>query len=201
MSDYLVYTTTELASNSQDNQLEEFLSNFECQINLDIQNFVRNKAIDFEKRGIAVTHLVFLGHTNDFVGFFTLAIKILEVNVQSMSKSLAKRLARFGEIEEDNTIKIPAILIAQFGKNLSADIEKPISGVELMELALAYVTKAQSIVVGASSISNAKTTKTFLASMKLTILLSLMPAKPTIVMRLQVHAGSFSLHVICTKRS
>lgn len=148
MSDYLVYTTTELASNSQDNQLEEFLSNFECQINLDIQNFVRNKAIDFEKRGIAVTHLVFLGHTNDFVGFFTLAIKILEVNVQSMSKSLAKRLARFGEIEEDNTIKIPAILIAQFGKNLSADIEKPISGVELMELALAYVTKAQSIVGG-----------------------------------------------------
>ena len=58
---------------------KEILSEFSCPINLDVQNFLREKAIEFSRQGLSKTHLVFW-ETDDFqskelVGYYTIASK------------------------------------------------------------------------------------------------------------------------------
>jgi hypothetical protein len=76
----------------------DYLSDFSCAYNKDIETFLRNNAIDFSNRGIARTHLV-TGKIDDkdaILGYFTLANKILTISSNNLSKSMAKKIERFG---------------------------------------------------------------------------------------------------------
>lgn len=130
--------------------VDSYLKSYRCAKNADIEHFVRSNALDMERKGITVTYLVFSDSPRaSFAGFFSLTMKVLHLDGNSLSKSATKRLLRFGELDDGaSSIEIPAILIAQFGKNDDCPKECRISGDELMGLAIDKVQLAQSYIGG-----------------------------------------------------
>ncbi len=129
------------------------LSSFSCPLNKDIENFLKNKAIEFSKRTTAKTHLVFW-QTDDrkykeFVGYYTVASKVITVDRDILSNTEAKKLRNQGIYDESrHTYTVPAPLIAQLGKNYSNGNDTLISGADLLHLAVNKVRKIQKEIGG-----------------------------------------------------
>jgi hypothetical protein len=126
-------------------KVEDFLSGYSCSGNTDIEDFLRFRAIDFARQGIAQTHLV-IGDAHDgpeLLGFFSLANKVLELPALLLSKTDQKRAARFGIRTPHDTYQIPMPLIAQLGKNYSASLTSSIAGDELLSIACDKVLALQ----------------------------------------------------------
>ena len=82
------------------------------------------------------------------VGYFSLAMKMLTLKKVSLSKSTEKVISRFGYYDEDSdSYKVPAILVAQFGRNFSAN-SSSIPGSELMAITLRQVKEVLSFLSG-----------------------------------------------------
>ena len=83
--------------------------------------------------------------SSDLLGIFSLTLKV--VKMDDLSNSQKKKLLTSGKHSAAKYIsEIPAILIAQFGKNYKAD--KRISGDDLMNLVLIQIQKAREIIGG-----------------------------------------------------
>jgi len=114
------------------------LSDFCCPLAPDVEEFICEKAIDFAKRGWAQTHLVFI--TKDgkvaFIGYFTLALKVITVPVKNISKSVRKRISSFSTYDSSiDAFCLSAPLIAQLGKNFHNKYDKLITGRDLLTIA------------------------------------------------------------------
>lgn len=131
---------------------KKILSTFVCPFNLEIADFIHNKAVEFARRQIAVTFLVFTESEkgNVFAGYYTLANKFVTVSADTLSKTLQKRIEKFTQYDaalDKYLISMP--LIAQLGRNYSDSASKyPISGNELLNLSCQNVKKAQHIIGG-----------------------------------------------------
>ncbi len=120
------------------------LSTFLCHANKDIQNFLQMKAIDFAKKRISITYLVFDEETGSILGYFTLAHKVLYVPADGMSNNVKRRLERYGSFDKDtNSYLMSAFLLAQFGKNYALNEEERIGGLDLMECVDSVLKKIQ----------------------------------------------------------
>ena len=122
------------------------LASYSCPLNQDVESFVRDKAVDFARQGIAQTHLVFrtFGDESYLVGFFALANKVLVVREAEVSKSLFKRTRRFGLYDESShSVSIAVPLVAQLGKNYAEGHDLLISGNDLLEVACSTVSAIQ----------------------------------------------------------
>jgi hypothetical protein len=96
------------------------LSDFSCEINKDVETFLLDKAITFAKQNVSQTHLVMAMHNNDMViaGYLSLAKKNIKVSEEKVSKSLFKRICKFGNYDAISKVcEVPALLIGQLGKN------------------------------------------------------------------------------------
>jgi len=106
---------------------------FECSQNPEIEYFLKNNAISFAQRKVSITYLLF-NEKSEIVAFFTIANKVLEIDDSILSSTLRKKIQRFSKIDENKkSYTTPAFLIAQFGKNFKNEINKNISGFELMD--------------------------------------------------------------------
>lgn len=132
---------------------QALLSTFSCerdgeQKNQEVETFVRKNAIDFYKRKLAVTYLVF-DENSDFVGVFSLAHKAIDIPADKLTSKVRKKVSRYARLDEERqTYSVSAFLIAQFGKNYEGNKGKTISGSELMENTMEMLLAAQSIVSG-----------------------------------------------------
>lgn len=119
--------------------VKSILSDYVCPQNKDIQDFLSNKAIEFEKQGISTTYLIFASHKGKvrLFGYFAIAIKGISVpDKRQMSGNLKRRLNKFAiRNNESKEYVVPAILIAQLGKNFRDELNKEILGEELLEIA------------------------------------------------------------------
>lgn len=119
--------------------------------NKDVEHFLKTKAIQAAKLNTATTYLVYIERSAieiDLVGYFSLAIKMLTLKKLSLSKSSQRIISRFGYYDNDSeAYKIPAILVAQFGKNFS-EASVSISGSDLMAITLHQVKNALSFLSG-----------------------------------------------------
>lgn len=125
---------------------KNFLSDFSCPLNVDVERFLHYNAIEFAKQGISRTHLVFMPYRKRkvLVGYFTLANKYITVKSGSLSSSVKRRLAKFATF--DPRIKAYALsapLIAQLGKNFTEGYNKLISGEILLKLACDKIKQIQ----------------------------------------------------------
>lgn len=114
------------------------LSHFSCSQNPDVEQFLRTKAIEFSKQGLARTHLVMASYQKkpEIIGYFSLANKSIIVNPSKLNAKTRSRLNRFGNYDSAlKTYCIAAPLIAQLGKNFDRGLNKLITGNELLELA------------------------------------------------------------------
>lgn len=152
MTGYGIVNLKELVEQVGENRTKEILSNFSCPHNKDVEYFLRSKAIEFSKQGIAQTQLVFTSFRDEpaLVGYFTLALKEIVVSKKAaLTSRWRQRIRRFGTYSDlDSSYHVPAPLIGQLGKNFTNKYNELISGDELLKIALDKVKQTQLILGG-----------------------------------------------------
>ena len=104
--------------------LTELLSEFSCGKNPAVEKFLKENAIDFAKKNQSVTYLVFAGEEASFVGYFTLAIKPICVNVKKFSNTLKRKIGRVSSAnKKEEMYTLSAYLLAQLGKVAASTIK------------------------------------------------------------------------------
>jgi len=121
--------------------LVAFFSSFQCSKNSDVENFLKNKSILFEKSHNSRTYLIINTDTNGLLGYFSLTFKELHVN--AISKSQAKK---FDGISKSAT-NFRSYLIGQLGKN-SAILDNPLTLNAILQFAYSYIQKAWDVIGG-----------------------------------------------------
>jgi len=108
----------------------------------DVQFFLHNKAIEFEKMDISRTFLVFSTYKNTpyLAGYYSLSNKPLVIskkNFSKMSNSLKKSLMGIGHKTDAANYEVKGFLLGQLGKNFSpqALAANMASGADLIALA------------------------------------------------------------------
>ena len=127
--------------------VRDILSNFISENN-EVEEFIKNKAIEFAKRKWSITYLVSDSIKKELLGIFTLASKAVQVGTTTgLSNSIVKRINEFS-IKNDNGVNIAstAYLLAQFSKN-KGNKEK-LSGDQLLTESLKKLREVQTKVGG-----------------------------------------------------
>lgn len=72
MTGYKIVNLMLLVDEIGEERAKALLSNFSCPLNLDVEFFLKQKAIEFAKQGLSQTHLVFASYkgTAQMAGFF-----------------------------------------------------------------------------------------------------------------------------------
>jgi hypothetical protein len=85
----------------------------------------------------------------EIIGYFTLAYKLLHVAKNKLSNSWIKRIARFGNYDKNlKKYTVPSLLIGQISKNYTDNLNKLITGDELLNMALERLSAVQMIIGG-----------------------------------------------------
>ena len=143
MSGYTVINILDMLETIGEDELSSILFDFSCPMNLEIEHFIHNNAIEFEKRKMSITHLVFDGDAR-LVAYFTLTHKPSSVDGRVLSKTSRKKLEMHARMDESiQAYSVSAYLIAQFGKNYGVDGGHSISGDELMDMAFDVLERVQ----------------------------------------------------------
>lgn len=120
MIDYKIVPLGELLSKEYDQKkLEKAFEKFSCQRELDLENFLRFKAIPYENTNYGKTYLIIdnikLQEKAEFcvIAYFTIAQKSLDIS--SLSKKKKRRV--LGEYPgRDGLSSVPTYLIGQLGR-------------------------------------------------------------------------------------
>jgi len=120
------------------------IENFECQ-DKDVENFLKLKAVDFDKRNKSRTYLIVdeKSIVSDIIilGYYTITLKNLPFN-ETVSKSMVKRIDGYS----NNINSAESVLIGQFGKNYIYRNE--LSGGSLLNYAMDTVYSIQNLAAG-----------------------------------------------------
>jgi len=149
MSGYERVVLNEAIKYIREEEIIKILSDFSCPLNKDVEYFLKHKAIEFARQGLASTHLVFAQYKGSRVlaGYFALAnkqITISQKNMNSFNSKFKRRLKRFAIYDMYlSQYIIPAPLIAQLAKNHNYSAYKLISGDELLKMALDITSRVQ----------------------------------------------------------
>ncbi len=131
------YLNPEESGGIGENDLEKILSDFSSPKNLDVESFLKKNAVEFTKKNQSVTYLVFSLEDMCLVGYFSITMKPVTVNVDGMSNSVKKKLSRLSHFDQStNSYTASAYLIAQLGRNYSEEVKYPITGKMLMNFAI-----------------------------------------------------------------
>ncbi len=143
MSGYTVINLLDMLETVGEDELGSILSDFSCPRNPEIEHFLHNNAIEFAKRKMSITHLVFDSSAR-LIAYFTLTHKSSSVDGQVLSKTSRKKLEMHARMDESvQAYNVSAYLIAQFGKNYGVDGGHSISGDELMDMAFDVLERVQ----------------------------------------------------------
>lgn len=147
MSGLRTETLDALLAGIGEEAVNAIISEFSCELNPEVEGFLRNKAIQAQRLATAVTYLVF--RDTDLAGYFTLLSKPFLFPVQKLSGGNRRLAKRFAKIDPDTgNCMVSAYLIAQIGKNFSLGGRRGISGIELLELALDVLREVQARIGG-----------------------------------------------------
>ena len=92
-------------------KVKELLQTFPCSRNSDLQEFLHNKALTFEKHLRSRTYLYIDNETKEVSAYFTISIATLHTD--DISSEVIKMLDGY----QENTKSIPCFLIGQLGKS------------------------------------------------------------------------------------
>lgn len=148
---YKVINLKDIYNSLGENETKKILSQFKCDLNYDIEYFLKEKAIEFSKQDIARTFIVLTSYkeTNVIVGYFSIANKSTVVKKIALSNTKRKRFLKYAEFNNEikgYTIALP--LIGQLGKNYYNGYNNLISGDVLLKLACNKIKETQNILGG-----------------------------------------------------
>jgi len=147
MSGYKIINLSDMVESLGEDRVKSMLLDFSCPSNIDLETFIKQKAITFAAQGWAKTHLVYTDYKDELVlaGYFTLSPKTIMVRKNALSKSLQRKIQQFGTFNGDlKQYVLSAPLIAQLGKNYYNDYNRLITGSELLKFACDRVYSIQS---------------------------------------------------------
>lgn len=160
----------DMLKENDEKRVREYLQTFSCPINPSIENFLRNKSIDFARRKISITYTVNDLDDGQILGFFALAHKAILIPGSGLSNTSRKRLERFARLDKPTgQYMASAFLIAQFGKNYGVDDGTRITGGDLMRTANDILVNIQHQIGGGVIYLDSEdidTLKQFYSSMK-----------------------------------
>lgn len=151
MTGYKIISLADMLSELEESEVKDELSSFSSPKNKDIEDFLKNKAIQFARQNLAPTNLVYANcDKGSFLcGYFTITIKTIEVEKKFVGFNTFNKLKKFGTYDKDcKKCTIPAPLIAQLGKNYADKCDELIDGATLLQMACEEVKKAQFIIGG-----------------------------------------------------
>ena len=130
---------------------KEVLKDFKCDLNNDVEYFLKEKAIEFSKQDISRTYIVMSQHKEKdvIVGYFAIANKSTIIKKVILSNTKRKSLLKYAKY--DNEIKgynIALPLIGQIGKNYNDGYDKLISGEILLKFACDKIKEIQNMIGG-----------------------------------------------------
>jgi len=121
-------------------QVKKLLKTFSCKRNKDLEDFLHNKALTFEKHLRSRTYLYIDNETKEVAAYFTIAISMLYTD--NISTKTIKLLDGY----KDNITTIPCFLIGQLGK--SDKYEKFKIGEYILEDSIDVIDKAHNTLGG-----------------------------------------------------
>ena len=148
MSGYTIRKVSELAAEYGEEFVNNVTNSFSCRFNDEVDDFLKRNSLDFARRKVSVTELVFDNESQLCAGYFTLAVKPIQIPASALSSTQRKRVERFSKLDPSTeSYTVAAYLIAQFGKNFNTD-GNVISGAELLAFAINHIRRAQDEVGG-----------------------------------------------------
>ncbi|MBQ3396009.1 MAG: hypothetical protein IJG55_06765, partial [Synergistaceae bacterium] len=111
---YEVKNILEMLDSVGEERLKLFLKTFSSPVNPAIENFVRNRAIDFARKKVAVTYLAIDLNDGQILGCFALTHKAVSIPGAGLSSSSRRKLERFARLDRAaGDYMASAFLIAQ----------------------------------------------------------------------------------------
>ena len=115
--------------------LKDVLSKFVSEKNSEIEEFIREKAIDFARQKLSITYLILNTDNGVILGYFTLTHKSVILSSDGLSRTFQKKLAKYSRLDKDSgNYVVSAFLLAQLGKNYAVKADERISGKQMMRL-------------------------------------------------------------------
>ncbi len=148
MNNHSVINILDLLDAVGEDEVKSIISDFSCPKNKEIENYLLNNAIDFAKRKMSITYLVY-DELSQFIGYFTLTHKSSLIPKDKLSRTSRKKLEKHAKFDESiNCYDVSAFLIAQFGKNYAAADGKAVSGDHLMDDVFSILSEVQHLIGG-----------------------------------------------------
>ncbi len=99
MSNFEVINILDMIESVGEDATKLILSEFSCSRNKEIERFVRQNAVEFAKKKMSVTYLVYDENVS-LAAIFTLAHKALEISDAGLSETVRKKLRRFSNLDK-----------------------------------------------------------------------------------------------------
>lgn len=110
------FSLNELLKVNNESEIKTYLNSFVCNKNTEIESYLKNNSLEFNKKHQAMTYLLF-DRNKEVIAYFTLSVKPISIRSEQLSKNELKKLLRITEIDiNDNSLNPAAYLIAQLGK-------------------------------------------------------------------------------------
>lgn len=151
MAEYVQINLLDMLETLGEDECSRILSSFVCPLNIDVEDFANDKAIEFAKQRIAITYLVFAyqGDEAYFAGYYTIANKFISILGSVLSKTMQKKIRKFSQYDahlQRYMISMP--LIAQLGKNYAEYLPMNVMGSDLLDMALERVREVKHLIGG-----------------------------------------------------
>lgn len=151
MKDYYIVALSDILKKLGENteKINSILKKFSCQKEQDLENFLYDKAIRYEKENIGKTFLILdknklNENIIEILGFYTIGHTSIDIS----EMSAGKRRKVLGNIPgRDNLTTVPAFLIGQLGRNDSCT-KKELDGETLLREVYTTINKVVDLIGG-----------------------------------------------------
>lgn len=132
--------------------LQQTLSSFYCSQDVDIENFFKNRSVEFERLGKSRTYILcdedkLISGEIVITGYFSLSLKVLILPEELSVRARKEYDGYRGKIHGNLIREIPCYLIGQLARNSNID-KSLISGSELIDHACSVIQSAVDAVGG-----------------------------------------------------
>lgn len=148
---YKIINLKDIYNEFGEEETKTILKDYKCELNQDVEYFLKEKAIIFSKQDIARTYIVMSQYKERevIVGYFAITNKATNIKKVKLSETKRKKLLKFAIYDKESkcyNISLP--LIGQLGKNYRNNYNKLISGDILLKMACDKIKEVQELVGG-----------------------------------------------------
>ena len=149
MRNLTVWRIDKLAKKVGDRVLSSTLAQFSIPLNKEVEDFIRNKALQATKLKSSITYVLVDEDIAEVIGYFTLLVKPFTIPASRLSSTNRRLISRFSEVnEETGNYTASVFIMAQIGKNHAIQRQYQVSGRDLLEVALDKLRAAQDLIGG-----------------------------------------------------